>query len=917
MNCESYFCTKSLWTFLSILLGCCLISLPYSAFSQTCPRETFRTIDGSCNNLNSLITQNYGAVDLPFLRVLPAYYSPKDIFNGIDFPNRPNPRTVSNVIFNQNEDNGNATNLSSFVFTWGQFLDHDMTFSKGARIESANIPLPPNEPDFTNDISFHRSAIYAGSGIFSAREQENELTAWIDGSQVYGSDTERADWLRTFSHGKLKTSSGNLLPYNTLNGEKNGIIDTNAPEMEQIDNGQSSHFVAGDVRASEQPGLTTLHTLFVREHNRICEVLLSRGYTGDELIYQIARKQVGAIIQSITYEQFLPALGVQLNPYNGYNQFVSPDILNIFATAAFRIGHTMVTSELLLLNDDCGEVSTPLNLEQAFFNSLWIEQYGIDPFIKGLASQQQETIDHKIVDGLRNFLFSIPQLPGSFGLDLAALNIQRGRDHGLPDYRTVRQFYTGQNITSFNQISNDSATIQDLLTLYNSDINEIDLWVGLLAEAHMPNGSMGLTMHEILKTQFQSVRDGDYYYFQNDPFFNVQEKQTLQNTKLGDIIKRNTTLNNLSTNVFYSESCTPTFADCDAIQINALDGQIEIIGLTAPFSTVKVFDKNAGWQVVADCTGTQCGATQLFDVPAGDYFIQITFYETAWQNAICTREADISVIGTDAFSCDKLDIKTSTDKIEITNLTAPFSIAKVYDKNAGWSVVTSCVGGNCGATTIFNLPAGDYFVEVSAYQAAWQHLICTKNADVNIGGINGGNCEEITVTENNNQISVNGLTAPFCTVKVFDVDSGWDVVAECSGEECEESQLFTMGTGNYNVEVTMYQGVWQNQICQNFFPINMSATAANRNKEKLQASVFPNPAQALINLDLREYAGKKASVQIINQFGQVIENLNQLELTKDLIKIPVNDVPNGWYYLTIKVENRLPETRKIMVSRLY
>lgn len=913
MTSKSSFCATPLWVTL-ILFGCSLTFLPFSANSQNCIRETFRTIDGSCNNLNA---QNLGASNLPLLRELPANYSAEDTFNGISFPNRPNPRAISNTIFNQDADNGNTANLSSFVFTWAQFLDHDITFTKGARTESVPINLPPDELDFTFPISFHRSDIYPGTGISSPREQENALTAWIDGSQIYGIDEERADWLRTFSNGKLKVSAGNLLPYNTVNGEKDGTIDIDAPEMDQINNGQTVHFVAGDVRAGEQPGLTTLHILFVREHNRICDELLSQGFQDDESIYQMARKQIGAMIQAITYEQFLPAINIQLNSYNGYNSSVSPDILNIFATAAYRIGHTMVTSELLLLNDDCSEVRTPLNLEQGFFNSQWIEQYGIDPLLKGLANQQQEAIDLEVVDGLRNFLFSIPQLPGAFGLDLAALNIQRGRDHGLPDYQSVRQFYTGQTITTFNQINSNTTIAQELSNLYGADLNEIDLWVGLLGEEHMPNGSMGFTMHEILRTQFQRIRDADFYHYQNDPFFDAQERQALQNTRLGDIIKRNTSLNNLSSNVFFAESCTIEVADCEAIQINALDGQIEINGLTAPFSTVKVFDRNAGWAVVANCTGADCGATQTFDLPTGDYFIQITFYEGVWKNTICIKEEEVSIAETGIFSCDNVNVSAGADKIEIKNLNAPFSLVKVFDKNAGWAVVASCTGTECGTITTFNLPASEYFVEINAYESAWQNLICTKRVDLIIENSNGGACEDISVSANNNQLSVDGLTAPFCTVKVFDMDNGWGVVAECSGIDCEENQLFLMEDGNYNVEVTMYQEIWQNQICQNYFPINMEPTSSNRNTEVLQASVFPNPAQEIINVDLREYAGNKATLKISNQFGQVIQQLTSTNLTSDLIKIPVTNLTNGWYYLTMTVENRLPVTKKIMVSRLY
>ena len=585
MNCKSYFCallSEGKFTYL-LLFFSLFLTTPSTLFSQDCNREIYRSIDGACNNLRNNNTQFFGAAKRPLIRELPAYYSSEDIFNGISFPNRPNPRAISNAIFDQNTATGNPDNLSSLVFTWAQFLDHDITFTKGSRTEPANISLPPNEPSFTTDIMFNRSAIFPGTGIFDAREQENELTAWIDGSQVYGSDIDRANWLRTFTDGKLKVSSGNLLPFNTLNGEKNGTIDPSAPEMDNLDGGRAPHFVAGDVRAGEQPGLTTLHTLFVREHNRICEELLIAGYQNDEEIYQLARKQIGALIQSITYEQFLPALGVQLPSYTGYNNQVNPDILNIFATAAYRIGHTMVTRELLLLNDDCSPVRNPLSLEQAFFNSTWVEQLDIDPFLKGLANQQQEAMDAKIVDGLRNFLFAIPQLPGTFGLDLASLNIQRGRDHGLPDYKTVRRYFTGQDIFDFNQINNQGTIGQDLATLYNNDIEEIDLWVGLLAEEHMPNGKMGRTMHEILKAQFESVRDGDYYYFENDPFFNSQEINTLKNTSLADIIQRNTSLTDLADDVFFAATCEPVLGQLRCYRNKFVRGTNSHSRINCPF----------------------------------------------------------------------------------------------------------------------------------------------------------------------------------------------------------------------------------------------------------------------------------------------------------------------------------------------
>ena len=71
--------------------------------------------------------------------------------------------------------------------------------------------------------------------------------------------------------------------------------------------------VAGDVRANENIALTSMHTLFAREHNRIV-ASLARTRLSDEDKFQIARRIVGAEIEYITYNEFLPAMGVRLDP---------------------------------------------------------------------------------------------------------------------------------------------------------------------------------------------------------------------------------------------------------------------------------------------------------------------------------------------------------------------------------------------------------------------------------------------------------------------------------------------------------------------------------------------------------------------------------------------------------------------------
>lgn len=896
------------------------LSTHTAMMSQDCNRTTFRSLDGKCNNLVTTNTQHFGAAKRPFLRAIPAKYSPEDSLGGLLFPNRPNPRAISNAIFDQIESVGNPSNLSSLVFTWGQFLDHDITFTKGARTEPAPINLPPDEPSFTTEIMFSRSGVVEGTGITNPRNQENEITAWVDASQVYGSDTVRANWLRTFRGGKLKVSQGNLLPYNTINNEKTGTIDPNTPHMESIDQGRTPHFIAGDTRANEQPGLTALHTLFVREHNRLCDELSATGLQDDEQIYQIARKQIGALMQIITYSHFLPALGIELQNYTGYDNQVNPDIMNIFATAAFRIGHTMVTSNLLVLANDCEEIRRPLSLEEAFFNNRLIDQFGIDPFLHGLASQQQEAIDTKVEDGLRDFLFAMPQNRGAFGLDLVALNIQRGRDHGLPDYKTVREFFTGESITGFDQINDEGVIANDLAAIYNNNLEEIDPWVGLLSEKKLSGELISPTMQAILRVQFERLRDGDFYYYENDPFFDAQALIELKNTTFRDIITRNTAINDLATDVFLAETCNQEEVACEAIEINTLPNQIEITGLDAPFCAIKVFDKNEGWAVVADCNGPECSPTQIFEVPEGDYLVEMTFYDDVWRNFICKKEVELSVEGTSGgttFDCADVKHQIDGNTITINGLTAPFTTVKLFDVNAGWQVVADCIGDNCGESTPFNLPNGDYYLQLSAYQGTWTDLICAQDFAFTIQDASSANCDDIRINTNDDSLQISGLNAPFNVVKVFDIDQGWKVVADCAEDDCSDSKIFSLPAGNYYTEVTMYEGNWSNQICSQLIPINWENGADSRNSNPVQVSIFPNPAQEIIYLEVPTLLNKHISLQLTNQFGQVLKHLDFPVLKQEILELTLEDIPNGWYYLTTTAENSIPATQKIIVNRLY
>jgi peroxidase len=165
---------------------------------------------------------------------------------------------------------------------WGQFIDHDMDLTEGADPpEPFPIQIPTGDSFFdpystgTAIISMNRSAYDRATGATpnNPRQQMNFITAYLDASMVYGSDAIRAAALRTNDGtGRLKTSAGQLLPFNT-----DGLPNAGGPDP--------NFFVAGDVRANEQVGLTAMHTLFVREHNRLIEIIHRRhpGLGGDEI----------------------------------------------------------------------------------------------------------------------------------------------------------------------------------------------------------------------------------------------------------------------------------------------------------------------------------------------------------------------------------------------------------------------------------------------------------------------------------------------------------------------------------------------------------------------------------------------------------------------------------------------------------
>lgn len=544
------------------LLFLCSIMSALTLWAQPLNHLNYRTIDGTANNL---LNPAWGAAGAKLLRFSGTAYA-----DGISAPagvNRPNPRRISNAMSAQSNFMPAPQGLSDYMWVWGQFIDHDFGLTPDIN-ETLQIPIPQGDAHFdpfgTGQVTIpvHRNLfdVTTGTGIANPRQHINIISSYIDASFVYGDRNERAAWLRTFSGGKLKVSEGNLLPYNTLNGEAWGAPDPNAPPMGNPVGLTDRFFVAGDERANENPLLAGLHTLLVREHNRMCDELAKKYPTwSDERLYQHARKYVGGFVQAITYREWLPQLGVVIPPYTGYRADVNPTLANEFTAAAFRLGHTLLNGNLLRINNNGEPLEEgPLSLREAFFNPFAITTTpgGLDPFFKGMAVQTMQQFDAKVIDDVRNFLFGPP---GAGGLDLVAINIMRGRERGLPDFNTIRAAYGLAPYGSFPQINSSSQVFGALHELYG-DINNIDPWIGFVAEQPAnPQTVLGPTLQRILQVQFTALRDGDRFYYENDPVLTAEEKEIIRNTKLRDIIVRNSGLPMLQDNVFkatpHSEIC--------------------------------------------------------------------------------------------------------------------------------------------------------------------------------------------------------------------------------------------------------------------------------------------------------------------------------------------------------------------------
>ncbi|XP_030762974.1 peroxidasin homolog isoform X2 [Sitophilus oryzae] len=538
----------------------------------TCPpaSKRFRTADGTCNNPDHPWR---GSALFPMQRFLAPVYEDglQSIRRSIFGDPLPSPRQISKVI--HVDRNNELQSVTLMFMQWGQFIDHDITST--VKIQSFNESIPqccgdggrsflhsdflhpsclPIEVSSTDPflsrfgvrcMEFTRSAPSTRIDCkLGWREQINQVTSYIDASTVYGSDVSTSDSLRTFRHGKL------------FYGRPQSEFPLNPPDppgREVCREGAVSEecLQSGDGRVNENIALVAMHTIFVRYHNKIATILARiNPHWSDERIYQETRKIIYSIIQHITYKEYLPIVVgpdvmelfelrlLKEGYYKNFDKRINPTVSNAFSTAAFRFGHSLVQNSFIRTDNHHRSLPNNVTLHEEFlnFHNIW-SPGSLDRLLLGLSNQPSQKRDEFIAEELTNHLF---QFNSFFGMDLAALNIQRGRDHGIPPYTYWRKPCGLSPIKTWEDLDGiiSVSTVVRLRTLY-LHVDDVDLFTGGLAERPLKGAVTGPTFACIIAQQFSVLRKGDRFWYENgdmESSFTIDQLNEIRKVSLAQVL---------------------------------------------------------------------------------------------------------------------------------------------------------------------------------------------------------------------------------------------------------------------------------------------------------------------------------------------------------------------------------------------
>ncbi|EFC41564.1 peroxidase [Naegleria gruberi] len=533
--------------FVVLLLLQCMVYVLSREISLKDLKKLTKPVKQSCYTYDGVGVNKkhptWGSTGEPFPRLTKAAYT-----DGIKVPPRQkySAREISNVFCKQEKcDDSNKYGLSSMFYAFAQFIDHDIdSIGTGINTESFPIPIPPGDRFTTPTMPFTRANFASEKQIFIGQplNQVNQITGYLDCSQIYGSDPIKGRALRLLKGGLLKYDEKfglEFLP--SAFPHTNGLF---------FSGGRNQSIVAGDDRVTEALPITSIQTLFLREHNRLARLLAKRfnvcksdakSPKYDEWLYQTARAINCAQIQSITYKEYVPALIGKSHSFNPKKVKFNPDVQvtpsTEFATVAYRFGHSLVSCFLKRI-DENGIEKERVEFKDAFngFNRFKNSKEELDLILRGLCKHAQQNLDEKVADGLRDFLFG-----PNVRFDLAAFNLQRSRDCGIASFNDLRSQLGLKKLTA-TEISNSNSELkQKLVQYYGEELSDLDPWLGILMEPKSRDSMLGKLGTKIVKDQFLKLIKGDpCFYTHRKESWVKQLRKSIERVTLSDIIVANT-----------------------------------------------------------------------------------------------------------------------------------------------------------------------------------------------------------------------------------------------------------------------------------------------------------------------------------------------------------------------------------------
>ncbi|XP_068089369.1 thyroid peroxidase [Hyperolius riggenbachi] len=578
--------------------------------ANNCLAFKYRQINGACNNRYH---PAWGASNTLLSRWLPAQYedginepkgwNPDFLYNSFHLP--PVREVTNKIIYASNKDFQEDVLFPHIIIEWGQYISHDLAFTPQSITKWPTMwgvdcratcdkhkscyPIKISTNDSISKsgcMPFYRSTAACGTGdeniilgipsTENPREQINTLTSFIDASTIYGSTTAVESKVRNHSsiEGLLRVND----QYSDHGRDYLPFVD-DTPSLclqDSVSDERIECFFAGETRSNEVSSLTAIHTLWVREHNRLAKSLKNLNpHWSSETIYQETRKIVGALHQIITIQDYIPkiigpsAFHQYIGEYQGYDENTDPSISNVFSTAAFRFGHATIPPTVHRLDSDYEEHSLYPNLllHEVFFRP-WriIKEGGLDPLMRGLLKQsaklqtQEELMNEELTEKLL-----VLNINGS--MDLASLDLQRGRDHGLPGYNDWRE-YCGlprlKTSADMKTAISDLNTVRKLMELYGHPDN-IDVWLGGLVEDFSPDSRTGPLVACLVAKQMKVLRDGDRFWYENPMVFTEAQRLELEKHSLSRVICDNTGLTHVPPDAFLTGKYPDDFVSCDSV----------------------------------------------------------------------------------------------------------------------------------------------------------------------------------------------------------------------------------------------------------------------------------------------------------------------------------------------------------------